>query len=352
MRFDTAKRMSPVEFAFRLPPCMLAREPAAAHRLRPAQLRRRDARGVLVVHAANGIGRGRRPTRPRREQAEERLCGTGREAAQYTRPVRIAIGGDHAGYPLKQHLIGVLKKWGHDVDDLGTTAPRIRSTTRSTARRSRRAVVRGDADVGIVLGGSGQGEQISANKVRGVRAALCNDLYTARMARAAQRRERAVDRRPYRRARARRRDHPASSSTTPFEGGRHERRLDEITAIETEESQDCDDDHPWSAPTPRSPTSSARARAAEHDDPAHRVGELHVARGARGAGLGAHQQVLRGLSRPSATTAATSSSTTPRTSRAIARARCSAPSTRTCSRTRVRTRTRPRSWRCSSPATR
>ena len=72
---------------------------------------------------------------------------------------------------------------------------------------------------------------------------------------------------------------------------------------------------PGSAPTPRSPTIIRReTRAPEHHDPAHRVGELHVARGARGAGLGAHQQVLRGLSRASATTAATSSSTRPRSS--------------------------------------
>ena len=97
--------------------------------------------------------------------------------------MRIAIGSDHAGYPLKQHLIGVLKEWDHDVDDLGTHSEDPVDYPIYCAAVGR-AVARGDAEIGIVLGGSGQGEQISANKVHGVRAALCNDLYTARMARA------------------------------------------------------------------------------------------------------------------------------------------------------------------------
>ena len=97
--------------------------------------------------------------------------------------MRIAIGGDHAGYPLKQHLVQVLKERGHDVDDLGTHSEDPVDYPPYCAAVAR-AVLRGNADRGIVLGGSGQGEQISANKVRGTRAALCNELYTARMARA------------------------------------------------------------------------------------------------------------------------------------------------------------------------
>lgn len=95
---------------------------------------------------------------------------------------RIAIGSDHAGYALKRHLVGFLRSRGFEVDDHGThnedavDYPPICAEV-ARAVRDRRA------DVGIVLGGSGQGEQIAANKVRGVRAALCNDLYTARMAR-------------------------------------------------------------------------------------------------------------------------------------------------------------------------
>lgn len=101
----------------------------------------------------------------------------------YTRPVtRIAIGADHAGFELKTHLIGLL--WGdHEVIDLGTDStepcdyPPICAAVGRTVRD-------GDAELGIVVGGSGQGEQLAANKVHGVRAALCNDLFTARFARA------------------------------------------------------------------------------------------------------------------------------------------------------------------------
>jgi ribose 5-phosphate isomerase B len=97
--------------------------------------------------------------------------------------VRIAIGSDHAGYQLKQHLVGVLKEWGHEVDDLGADSPEPTDYPPISAAVGR-AVVAGEADRGIVLGGSGQGEQIAANKVRGVRAALCHDLFTARLSRA------------------------------------------------------------------------------------------------------------------------------------------------------------------------
>lgn len=95
---------------------------------------------------------------------------------------RIAIGSDHAGYDLKTHVIGLLTELGYDVDDQGTHStdpvdyPPICAGVGRTVRD-------GKADFGIVLGGSGQGEQLAANKVRGVRAALCNDLYTAEYAR-------------------------------------------------------------------------------------------------------------------------------------------------------------------------
>jgi ribose 5-phosphate isomerase B len=95
---------------------------------------------------------------------------------------RIALGADHAGFSLKQHLMSVLLAQGHEVVDLGTdsTDPVDYPLFCSAVGR---VVRNGEADVGVVLGGSGQGEQMSANKVRGVRAALCNDLYTARYAR-------------------------------------------------------------------------------------------------------------------------------------------------------------------------
>ncbi len=96
--------------------------------------------------------------------------------------MRVAIGSDHAGFLLKQHLVATLEADGHDVVDLGTHDEESVDYPPICAAVGR-AVVAGDAERGIVLGGSGQGEQIAANKVDGVRAALCNDLYTARMSR-------------------------------------------------------------------------------------------------------------------------------------------------------------------------
>ena len=97
--------------------------------------------------------------------------------------MRIAIGADHAGFPLKQHLVDALTRLGHQVDDRGTHSDAAIDYPPICADVAR-LVVAGQADRGIVVGGSGQGEQIAANKVRGIRAALCNELYTARMSRA------------------------------------------------------------------------------------------------------------------------------------------------------------------------
>ena len=145
---------------------------------------------------------------------------------------RIAIGADHAGYPLKQHLIPLLTGLKHVVTDLGTHStesvdyPPICAAVGRTVRD-------GDADVGIVLGGSGQGEQLAANKVRGVRAALCNDLYTARLARAHNDAnvlsmgarvvgEGLAD------------EIVAMFLATAFEGGRHARRVAQLAELEAE----------------------------------------------------------------------------------------------------------------------
>ena len=144
--------------------------------------------------------------------------------------MRIAIGSDHAGFLLKEHLKDTLTQLGHSVDDHGTNSetsvdypPICIAVARSVAG--------GRADRGIVLGGSGQGEQIAANKVAGIRAALCNDLYTARLSR----------------------EHNDANVlsmggrivafgladeilalwlSTAFEGGRHQRRLDQIAEAE------------------------------------------------------------------------------------------------------------------------
>jgi ribose 5-phosphate isomerase B len=144
--------------------------------------------------------------------------------------VHIAIGADHAGYALKEHLKQTLTRLGHTVDDHGTDSeapvdyPPI-------CFRVGQVVADGRADRGIVLGGSGQGEQIAANKVPGVRAALCNDLYTARLSRAHNDANvlsmggRIV-------AFGLADEILALWLNTPFEGGRHQLRLDQIRDAE------------------------------------------------------------------------------------------------------------------------
>jgi ribose 5-phosphate isomerase B len=144
--------------------------------------------------------------------------------------MRVAIGADHAGFLLKEHLKQSLQRLGHAVDDHGTDSE-VAVDYPPICMAVGRAVVEGRADRGIVLGGSGQGEQIAANKVPGVRAALCNDLYTARLSR----------------------EHNDANVLaigarivafgladeilalwlgTPFAGGRHQRRIDQIAAAD------------------------------------------------------------------------------------------------------------------------
>lgn len=96
--------------------------------------------------------------------------------------MRIAVGSDHAGFDLKEDLRTFLDDAGHEVTDMGTDSSEPVDYPAFCAAVGR-AVASGEADRGIVLGGSGQGEQIAANKVDGVRASLCNDLNTARLAR-------------------------------------------------------------------------------------------------------------------------------------------------------------------------
>lgn len=144
--------------------------------------------------------------------------------------MRIAIGADHAGFPLKEHLVATLVRLGHEVDDRGTFNDATVDYPPICADVAR-LVVAGTVERGIIVGGSGQGEQIAANKVRGARAALCNDLYTARMAREHNDANvltiggRIV-------AFALADEIVALWLTTPFAGGRHRSRLDQILEIE------------------------------------------------------------------------------------------------------------------------
>ena len=144
--------------------------------------------------------------------------------------MRIAIGADHAGFALKQHLRATLTRLGHDVDDRGTDSDTPIDYPPICAEVAR-LVASGRADRGVVVGGSGQGEQIAANKVTGARAALCNDLYTARMSRAHN--DANVLAIGGRIVAAGLADEIVSLwLETPFEGGRHQRRLDQIAEIE------------------------------------------------------------------------------------------------------------------------
>ena len=146
--------------------------------------------------------------------------------------MRVAIGADHAGYPLKQHLIETLRSLGHEVDDLGTDSAQSVDYPPICAAVGR-AVVSGAADRGIVLGGSGQGEQMAANKVRGVRAALCNDLYTARLSR--EHNDANVLAMGARIVATGLADEILTLwLLTGFDGGRHERRVGQIAEIEAQ----------------------------------------------------------------------------------------------------------------------
>jgi len=150
----------------------------------------------------------------------------------YARVVHITIGSDHAGFALKEHLLGTLAGLGHTVDDLGTHGPDPVDYPPICAAVAR-TVRDGGADVGIVLGGSGQGEQLAANKVRGVRAALCNDLYTARLARSHNDANvLSLGGRVIGTGLAD--EIVATFLSTPFEGGRHARRIAQIAALEEE----------------------------------------------------------------------------------------------------------------------
>jgi len=97
--------------------------------------------------------------------------------------MRVHVGSDHAGFELKEHLVGVLKAAGHDVVDHGPAGYDPEDDYPPFCLRTAIAVVEDPGSLGVVVGGSGNGEQIAANKVKGVRAALAWTLETARLGR-------------------------------------------------------------------------------------------------------------------------------------------------------------------------
>jgi len=137
--------------------------------------------------------------------------------------MRVAIGSDHAGFRYKERLRALLAGWGHEVRDFGTEsdAPADYPTF---IRPVAEAVARGEFERGIVLGGSGNGEAIVANRVRGVRCSLCWNVESARLARqhndanVLSLGERMIPEGQL---------EPIVRTwfETPFEGGRHERRI-------------------------------------------------------------------------------------------------------------------------------
>jgi len=144
--------------------------------------------------------------------------------------VRIVIAADHNGVALKEHLARRLAADGHELDDLGSHGDAVVDYPPLCAAVGRR-VASGAADRGIVIGGSGSGEQIACNKVAGVRAGVCHDLFTTEIARAHNDANVLII--------GAKIVAPALAEmitarwlVTPFKGGRHQDRLDQIAALE------------------------------------------------------------------------------------------------------------------------
>lgn len=145
--------------------------------------------------------------------------------------MRIALGSDHAGFRYKEMFKRALLEDGHDVDDLGADTDAMPSDYTEISEAVARAVAEGRAERGVIVAGSGNGEAIVANKIHGVRATVCNDQYTAELARLHNDAnvlcvgQRATG-------------EPVAVKIlrtwmgTPFEGGRHQPRIDNITALE------------------------------------------------------------------------------------------------------------------------
>jgi len=140
--------------------------------------------------------------------------------------MNIAIASDHAGFDYKEHIKVLVQTLGHEVQDFGTHGPEAVDYP-LFIRPAAEAVARGAAERGIVIGGSGNGEAIVANKVKGIRCAVCWNLESARLSRAHN---------DVNMLSLGQRMMPLETAldivklwlTTSFEGGRHTRRIQEI----------------------------------------------------------------------------------------------------------------------------
>jgi len=97
--------------------------------------------------------------------------------------MRIAIGADHGGFPLNERVIEELRAAGHEIEDFGTHDGNVPDDYPDYALAVGQAIQNGKVDIGIIICGSGVGANVAANKLRGVRAALCGDTYSAHQSR-------------------------------------------------------------------------------------------------------------------------------------------------------------------------
>jgi ribose 5-phosphate isomerase B len=146
--------------------------------------------------------------------------------------MKLAIATDHAGFDFKEAMQAYLKAKGHELQDLGTYDKQPVDYP-DYAQRVAKVVVEGQADFGILICGAGIGMSIAANKVHGTRAALCHDLYTARMARSHN--DANIIVLPARLiALTIAYEMTDLFLATPFEGGRHAGRVEKIAKLECE----------------------------------------------------------------------------------------------------------------------
>jgi ribose 5-phosphate isomerase B len=96
---------------------------------------------------------------------------------------KVAVAADHGGYPLNERVIALLSKAGHEIIDFGTHTGTVPDDYPDYALEVGRSVQNGDAEIGILICGSGVGAAVAANKLAGIRAALCSDTYSAHQCR-------------------------------------------------------------------------------------------------------------------------------------------------------------------------
>jgi ribose 5-phosphate isomerase B len=144
--------------------------------------------------------------------------------------MKVALGADHAGFDLKERLRQLLEGSGHQVVDCGTQSA-ASTDYPDFAREVARQVTSGEAERGVLACGTGIGMAMAANKVPGARAANCNDIFMAELARrhndanvltvgsrvVAPEHAEAIVR---------------TFLETPFDGGRHQKRIDKITSLD------------------------------------------------------------------------------------------------------------------------